>query len=127
MVGYKTNWQIISPVGGEPKTQKNQESSKLLSQIKQDDFVILLDESGDLLNNQELVDTLQKININSFCKRVCFIIGGSYGVNNDIKSRANITWSLSKLIFPHQLVCLILVEQLYRSYCIVNNHPYHHQ
>ena len=56
-----------------------------------------------------------------------YVIGGAYGVNQAVKQRANLIWSLSKLVFPHQIVRLILIEQLYRAQCIINHHPYHHQ
>jgi 23S rRNA (pseudouridine1915-N3)-methyltransferase len=60
-------------------------------------------------------------------KRIVFIIGGAYGVTDELKRRADLLWSLSKLVFPHQLVRLLLAEQLYRANTIRRGEPYHHQ
>ena len=102
---------------------KNAESEQILARIKPDDYVILLDETGQLLSSPELATRLEAQRGQAI---VC-IIGGAYGVNQAVKQRANLIWSLSKLVFPHQIVRLILIEQLYRAQCIINHHPYHHQ
>lgn len=101
------------------------ESKVLLSQIDDADYVVLLDERGTQLTSVKLADTLQKI-MNQSTKNLLFIIGGAYGVNEELMNRANFTWSLSDLVFPHQLVRLILIEQLYRAHTILAGERYHH-
>ena len=107
-----------------PKEQKQAEARKIISVLPKAAYIILLDETGKLLTNSQLADTLAHCRNSS--RDVVFIIGGSYGVDTMLKDRADIVWSLSPLVFPHQLVRLILVEQLYRSMTILDGHPYHH-
>ncbi len=125
--GYKISWQIIPSGFGEQATVRSEESGRLLQYLKKDDFVILLDNTGQLSDNSQFSVVWRQIMSNSQYKQVVFIIGGAYGVSDDLKDRANYVWSLSKLVFPHQLVRLILLEQLYRTHCILHQHPYHHQ
>ncbi len=120
-------WQIVAPSIGETLQQKTQESDKIMSLLKNNDFVVLLDESGKIYDNQQLAEVFGKASIEHGCNRLIFIIGGAYGVSQNLKSRANAIWSLSKLVFPHQIVRLILMEQIYRTIMILQNHPYHHQ
>lgn len=89
------------------------------------DFVILLDEHGKELSSPELAQFIEKRCMDSG-KRIVFVIGGAYGVEQSVKDRADFTWSLSKLIFPHELVRLILSEQIYRACTIIKNESYHH-
>lgn len=105
-----------------PETAKNAESEQILAKVRPDDYVILLDETGQILSSPELATKLQT----SLNQSITIIIGGAYGVNQAVKDRANLIWSLSKLVFPHQIVRLVLIEQLYRAQCIINRHPYHH-
>ena len=101
---------------------RQEESERLLSRIKDSDFTILLDERGKNLSSPELSDLIS----NHINKHIVFIIGGAYGVTDEMRQRANVTWSLSKLVFPHQLVRLILAEQLYRAQEIYRGSHYHH-
>lgn len=101
------------------------ESDLLLSQCKPEDTVILLDERGRCLTSPAVAEKLQNY-MNRSTKNLVFIIGGAYGVNKDLLQRANVTWSLSNLIFPHQLVRLVLIEQLYRAHTILAGEKYHH-
>ena len=121
---WRPEWVLIhhSPQNS-PETTKNAESEQILARIKPDDYVILLDETGQLLSSPELATKLEA----QAGRSVVCIVGGAYGVNQAVKQRANLIWSLSKLVFPHQIVRLILIEQLYRAQCIINRHPYHHQ
>lgn len=89
------------------------------------DFVILLDEHGKELSSPELAQFIEKRCMDSG-KRIVFVIGGAYGVEQSVKDRADFTWSLSKLVFPHELVRLILAEQIYRACTIIKNESYHH-
>jgi len=114
-------WVVQKHADGDVASSKQQESDNILRAIKPDDFVILLDETGKQFTSVELSEIIFKDNSN-----LVFIIGGSYGVAELVFSRAQITWSLSKLVFPHQLVRILLSEQIYRAYTISVGHPYHH-
>lgn len=107
-------------------SDKETESEKLLLRIKSDDFVILLDERGTQLNNLQLAHEFERAQ-NHSVKRCIIIIGGAYGVNADVFKRSNYTMSISKLVFPHQLVRLLVVEQLYRSFNYNAGGNYHHE
>ena len=123
---YPFNWQILSTkqynVAAE---QKKFESGIILAQITKDDFVVLLDERGKQFNSIEVSDLIQQSG-NASKKRMVFIIGGAHGVEQTVFDRANVVWGLSKLVFPHMLVRLILAEQLYRACTIIRNEKYHH-
>lgn len=104
---------------------RQEESERILKIISSDDYVILLDETGQMLSSLDLAEQLESRFIDS--KPVVVVIGGAYGVNQALLSRSNLVWSLSKLVFPHQLVRLILAEQLYRAQSIAAGNSYHHQ
>lgn len=114
-------WQYLKHAEGDAKSSKQQESENILRVIGPKDFVILLDKTGKQLTSEEL----SNIAFNNHSD-IVFVIGGAYGVSESVQARADLVWSLSKLVFPHQLVRLILSEQLYRAYTISVNHPYHH-
>lgn len=115
-------WQYLKASNtGDVSNSKQQESESILRAIKQSDRVILLDETGRQLSSPELSELI----FDSFHDTV-LVIGGAYGVNEKVFQRADFTWSLSKLVFPHQLVRVILAEQIYRAHSISINHPYHH-
>ncbi|GHU49396.1 ribosomal RNA large subunit methyltransferase H [Bacilli bacterium] len=97
------------------------ESKQILSNIQDDDFTILLDERGKQIDNYELTDKLVDN------KKIVIVIGGPYGVNEELRKRANFMWALGKLILPYEIVRLVLIEQIYRCQCISQNHPYHHK
>lgn len=121
---YDLKWVLIPHSELSNDAARREESERILSHIGRDDFLILLDERGVNIDSIALSKLLET-NIN-ISKPITIVIGGAYGVDPTIHERANYVWSLSKLVFPHQLVRLILVEQLYRSQEISNNHPYHH-
>lgn len=116
----KVEWQFV------PSSSVDQESSEILAKLKPTDRVVLLDETGDKINNTGLAELIEKTQ-NQAVSRLALVIGGAYGVNNEVKARADNVLSLSGLVFPHQLVRLILVEQLYRSYSILSGGKYHHE
>jgi 23S rRNA (pseudouridine1915-N3)-methyltransferase len=126
---FKTEWTLL-PV---PKTTgmlsemdlRRKEATMILDWLDKDDYLVLLDETGRSLSSEGLATFLQT-RANESTKRVVFLIGGAYGVDETIKKRANFCWSLSTLVFPHQLVRLILAEQLYRAATILRNEKYHH-
>lgn len=108
-----------------PSSDKQTEGEKILKNIKPDDRVILLDEKGQEESSVGLAKTIELEMIGG-AKRSVFIIGGAYGVSAEVWQRADKKWSLGKLIFPHQLVRVILVEQIYRAFSIIHGEPYHH-
>jgi 23S rRNA (pseudouridine1915-N3)-methyltransferase len=105
---------------------KEKESEKILSYIKKEDFVVLLDEKGKELKSEGLAELIENRMVDSIRKMI-FIIGGAYGVSNKIHERANYTWKLSSLVFPHMIVRVILMEQLYRAFTIIKGEKYHHE
>ncbi len=126
---YSVEWKIILPPKNmaslsEPD-QKIKEAEQVLQQLKKEDYLVLLDERGKQFSSEELSDFLQQ-RANNSEKNLVFLIGGAYGVADEIKKRAQQSWSLSKLVFPHQLVRLIVAEQVYRACSIARNEKYHH-
>jgi 23S rRNA (pseudouridine1915-N3)-methyltransferase len=105
---------------------KKKEGELLLQWIEERDFVVALDEKGKQFTSSALATFIQSRAVAS-TKRLILIIGGAFGLDEAILKRADVTWSLSQLTFPHQLVRLILIEQLYRAFTIMRNEKYHHQ
>ena len=99
------------------------EKEEILKNIKISDYNILLDIEGRELTSVELANSIDKIRINN--SNINFIVGGSYGVHDDVRNIVNERISFSKLTFPHQLFRVILLEQIYRSFKILNNEEYH--
>lgn len=104
---------------------KIKEGEIITSSLKKEDYLVVLDERGKQLNSKGLAAFIQQ-RANESEKNIIFLIGGAYGVSEDILKRANYKWSLSQLVFPHQLVRLILAEQVYRACTIMRNEKYHH-
>jgi 23S rRNA (pseudouridine1915-N3)-methyltransferase len=124
---YPIQWQLIAPAKATELDQiKKAETQSILKSIGPTDVLILLDESGIMLNSPGLAKLIQQ-KANQSTQRIVFLIGGAYGVTNEIKQRAQFTWSLSELVFPHMLVRLILAEQVYRACSILANEKYHHE
>ena len=99
------------------------EGKLILDRIKDKDYVITLEITGKEMNSLEFSEYLNKTFITN--SNITFIIGGSEGLDNKVKERANYKISFSKLTFPHQLFRIILLEQIYRSFKIINNETYH--
>ncbi|MEM1260049.1 MAG: 23S rRNA (pseudouridine(1915)-N(3))-methyltransferase RlmH [Bacteroidota bacterium] len=106
--------------------QKAKEGELILKQLEISDYLILLDENGKQYDSVDFSGYLQK-KMNSGLKNLIFIIGGPYGFDEMVKERSETSVSLSKMTFPHQIVRLFFVEQLYRAFTILKNEPYHHQ
>ena len=109
-----------------PGEVKRREGKKILSLIGKNDFVILLDESGDELRTVDFAHLIKKQTMISG-KRMLFVIGGPWGFSNEVKETAEYTLSLSKMTFPHQLVRVLFLEQLYRALTILKGEQYHHE
>jgi 23S rRNA (pseudouridine1915-N3)-methyltransferase len=126
---FPAEWLLITPpknAGSLPGgALKKTEAVQVLSLLQTDDYLILLDERGSQMQSTELAGWLQQ-RANSGIRRLIFLIGGAYGVDPALQKRADFTWSLSKLVFPHMLVRLILAEQMYRACTIIRNEKYHH-
>lgn len=122
---WRTEWVLLPHSSFEARGAREDESEHILSRIKDDDFVVLLDERGKLVDSPALSRAIQE-QLDKSRPIVC-IIGGAYGVNDALIARADLVWSLSPLVFPHQLVRLILAEQLYRAQEIAAGGPYHHE
>ena len=106
--------------------QKAKEGELILGNVASSHHLILLDERGKELTSVAFADELQK-KMNAGIKQLTFVIGGPYGFSKEVYDRANGKLSLSKLTFSHQMIRLFFVEQLYRSFTILKNEPYHHQ
>lgn len=104
---------------------KEKEGEKIISLLKKEDYVVLLDEKGKDIKSEALAELIENRMVDSV-RRMVFIIGGAYGVSKAIEERANYTWKLSALVFPHMLVRVILVEQIYRAMTIIKGEKYHH-
>ncbi|MGG1398910.1 23S rRNA (pseudouridine(1915)-N(3))-methyltransferase RlmH [Bacillus salipaludis] len=103
---------------------KEKEGERILAKISQDTHVIALAINGKMQSSEQLADTLDKLATYGKSK-IAFVIGGSLGLSDDVLRRSNEQLSFSKMTFPHQLMRLILVEQIYRAYRINRGEPYH--
>lgn len=105
---------------------KEKEGEKIVSLLKKEDYVVLLDEKGKDIKSEGLADLLENRMVDSV-RRMVFIIGGAYGASKAVEERANYVWKLSSLVFPHMLVRVIVLEQLYRALTIIKGEKYHHE
>lgn len=126
---YPVEWKII-PVPKNAATMsesdlKKKEGQTILEGLNKEDFLVALDERGKILGSEELAQFIQ-VRANESTKTIVFLIGGAFGIDEAVWKRADLKWSLSKLVFPHQLVRLILAEQVYRACTINRNEKYHH-
>lgn len=127
---FPVEWSII-PV---PKNAgmlsemdlKKREGETILQWLKPDDYLVALDEHGKQFSSEGLSEFLQE-RASASTKNLVFLIGGAFGLDAAILKRAQLKWSLSQLTFPHQLVRLILAEQVYRACTILQNEKYHHK
>jgi 23S rRNA (pseudouridine1915-N3)-methyltransferase len=106
--------------------QKQKEGKQMLQVINNDDYVVVMDERGKEMRTIELAEWIGKIFMLPQ-KRLVFVIGGAYGFSDEVYKRADYKMSLSKLTFPHQLVRLVFLEQLYRIFTVLKGEPYHHE
>ena len=108
-----------------PKGQLLKAEADLFLKHIEHDYIITLDEKGKALNSTEFSDFINQ-KLNQSITSITFLIGGAYGFHQSIYDKANASIALSKMTFPHQLVRLIFVEQLYRAFTIIKNESYHH-
>ncbi len=126
---YPVEWKIFSP--GKQKGSfseeeiKNSEAATIFNSLKNNDILVVLDENGQQWSSEDVANFIQHC-ANQSAQNIIFLIGGAFGLHESVLKRANFSWSLSRLVFPHQLVRLILTEQIYRACTILRNEKYHH-
>jgi 23S rRNA (pseudouridine1915-N3)-methyltransferase len=127
---FPVQWNII-PV---PKNAgmlseadlKKREGEMILGFLKEEDYLVALDERGKSLTSEGLANLIQQ-RANESTRNLVFLIGGAFGLDENVLKAARLKWSLSQLTFPHQLVRLLLAEQVYRACTILRNEKYHHR
>ncbi len=129
LVRFPTNvapkMTYLAPARGRLSAREKlaREARSVLGRLEQRDIVIVLDATGFLLTNKSLIQKLKRFSETD--EKLKLIIGGAEGLDTSVKKRAYEIWSLSALIFPHKIIQIMLVEQLYRSRSIDVGHPYH--
>ena len=108
------------------RQQRTAEGEAILRQLRDGDYVVLLDERGEEMRSVEFAAWLQK-RLNSGLRRLVLIIGGPYGFSEEVYARADGRLSLSRMTFSHQIIRAIFAEQIYRAFTILHNEPYHHE
>ena len=122
---FLAEWILMAHSSYDGVKARQDESERLLSRLAAYDFIILLDERGKQLDSPAFAHLLQE-NLDR-SQKVAIVIGGAYGVTDELRQKAHVVWSLSDLVFPHQLVRLMLTEQLYRAQQIALGGSYHHE
>lgn len=103
---------------------RDKEGERILKYVKDDAYVITLEICGKMLSSEELAQKIEMLGVQG-TSHICLIIGGSIGLGEKVLERSDFALSFSKMTFPHQLMRVILLEQIYRSYRIINGEPYH--
>lgn len=106
------------------EVKKKEDSKALLNALKEDDYVVLFDERGQSLDSEGFSKKINQFQMTGK-KRVVFVIGGAYGVNAEVNSRAQLTISFSKLVMNHWIAQIVALEQIYRGFAILKGLPYH--
>jgi len=126
---YPVKWTIIPmPKNAGMLSEmdlKKKEGEIILDWRRDDQFLVALDSKGKQMDSLQLAEFIQA-KANQSVRSIVFVIGGAFGLDQAVLDKADLTWSLSKLTFPHQLVRLILAEQVYRACTILRNEKYHH-
>lgn len=122
---YMLEWVFLPHSSLEGHSARQEESDRVLLRLDAYDYVVLLDERGQAYDSPSLARIVTEPLSRSL--KVAIVIGGAYGVTDEVRQRAQVVWSLSPLVFPHQLVRLIVTEQLYRVQQIEQGGSYHHQ
>lgn len=122
---FVPEWILVTHSSFDGLVARQDESERILSRLTAYDFIILLDERGKTLDSPAFATTVKQQLDHS--QKVLIIIGGAFGVTDELRNKAHLVWSLSPLVFPHQLVRLILTEQLYRAQQITLGGSYHHE
>lgn len=120
---WRLEWQLLKHSNRDGELARAEESDRILDKLSSN-WVIVLDERGNQFSSPGLARTLQEAFDDA--RSVTFVIGGAYGVDERVRARADVVLSLSQMVFPHQLVRLVLTEQVYRAQEIAGGRPYHH-
>lgn len=127
---FDIEWTIIKSEDDQNREvqirKESEKISEILNKNTKNSFAVLLDENGKSKSTIELADLFEE-KMNLGIEKIVFIIGGAYGVNEELKNKSNLVLSLSRLVFPHQLVRVILIEQIYRCVSILKGGKYHHE
>ena len=127
---YPFDLQVIPDIKNtknlSPEQQKEKEGELILKSFQPSDCIVLLDEQGTEFTSVKFAEYIEK-KAHTGLKRLVFVIGGAYGFSSAVYEAAHEKIALSKMTFPHQLIRLIFIEQLYRAMTILQNEPYHHQ
>lgn len=108
----------------EEKIIKDKEASEIIKHINKNEYVIALEIKGKLLSSEEFSQKIEQLSVSGI-PDITFVIGGSIGLGDSVLQRADLSLSFSRMTFPHQLMRVILLEQIYRAYKIMKNEPYH--
>jgi 23S rRNA (pseudouridine1915-N3)-methyltransferase len=122
---FLIEWVFMAHSTFEGDRAREEESERIISRLPAHAFIVLLDERGREMDSPT-ISQLFKEHLDP-SQEIVLVIGGAYGVNDQLRAQANVVWSLSPLVFPHQLVRLLVVEQLYRSQQIALGGHYHHE
>lgn len=121
---FNVEWILLPHSSLEGLSARQEESQRILSRLDAYTYIVLLDERGKLIDSPAFSKLLEdQLNIS---QKIVLIIGGAYGVTEEIRNRANFTLSFSPQVFPHQLIRLMLIEQIYRAQEIAKGGSYHH-
>ena len=123
-VPFNVEWVLLPHSSMEGLSARQEESQRILSKLDAYTYVVLLDERGKLIDSPALSKLLE--NQLNMSQKVVLVIGGAYGVTEEVRNKASYVLSLSPLVLPHQLVRLVLIEQIYRAQEITKNSSYHH-
>ncbi len=126
---FPVEWRLFNlkknAASGPPEKLKQEESAMVLAALRPEDWLVSLDERGTSLSSRKLAGFIRDRG-NESVKKLIFLIGGAYGLDETLLKKSKFIWSLSELTFPHQLVRLLLAEQIYRACSIGRNEKYHH-
>lgn len=119
--------QIVLPEAGrgEPAYQQRIECERILAALKPGERVVVLDERGRAMTSPQFAERLGSWR-DQGARQIAFVIGGAYGLTDEVRERADLVMALSAMTFPHQLVRVLFAEQLYRAFSILGGSPYHH-
>lgn len=113
-----------NPSNSEILRCKSKETETIMKKISEKDYVIAMCIEGEQLSSEDFAQKIEELTVNGV-STIAFIIGGSYGICDTVKNRANFKMSISKMTFPHQLFRVLLIEQIYRGFSIINKTKYH--
>lgn len=122
---WNIEWVLLPHSSLEGNSARQEESERIDRRLNDGHFVVLLDERGKHLDSPSFSRLIESVQVTS--KKVVIVVGGAYGVNDTLHTRADAVLSLSDMVFPHQLVRLLLAEQLYRAQSIAAGSKYHHE